>query len=210
MLVPGLTRPDRRLLDAIEQRADRGVPDAVRYAMALESLDWEQHWDRIAESGAPIVAKCGYSSTTAAAVALAAATAKTVLAHRAAATFGLEWIKGGIYFDGVTASAIPVLVEFCLCTFASGVPGTNSTSVTPVQTYGKTIAHGQTAARDWSTAPTVLSVSQERLITPNAGVWEWENMVGRAPDSGLSEGFAIRCTAPAIVNCRAGIDVERI
>lgn len=204
------TRADRRALDAIARRADKGIPDAVRYMLALEELDVEDTWDRIAESGHPVAAKCGYSSTTGAAVALSAATAKSVLGHRANAAFGLEWVKGGVYFDGVTASAVPVLVEFCLATFATNAPGTASTSVTPVQTYGRAITHGQTAARNWTTEPTVLSVSQERLITPNGGVWEWEYFEKSRPDCDVSNGFVIRCTAPAAVNARAGIDVERI
>lgn len=204
------TLADRRALDSIERRADRGIPDAIRYLVALEELEVEDRWDRVFESGHPIAGKCGYSSTTGAAVALTAATAKSVLGHRSGATFGMEWVKGGVYFDGVTASAVPVLVEFCLATFATNPPGTVSTSVTPIQTYGKIIASGQTAARTWTAEPTVLSVVQERLITPNAGVWEWENFEKARTDCGLSEGFVIRCTAPAAVNVRAGIDVERI
>lgn len=205
-----LTRADHRALDGILRAADRGVPHALRYALALEELEWEDTWDRIADAGHPTAGKCGYSSTTAAAVALSAATAKSVLGHRANAAFGLEWVKGGIYFDGVTASAVPVLVEFCAATFATNAPGTSSTSVTPIQTYGRALTHGQTAARTWTAEPTVLSVIQERLITPNGGVWEWETFEKSRPDCGFSEGFVIRCTAPAAVNCRSGIDVERV
>lgn len=200
-----------RALDDILRRADRGEPDALRYCLALERLAWEDEWEETwGRVRGPIAAKCGYSATTAAAVALAAATRTAVLGHRSGATFGLEWVKGGIYFDGVTASAVPVLVEFCHSTFATNAPGTASTTVTPVQTYGRVLASGQTAARTWTALPTVLTVIQERLITPNAGVWEWENFEKARADCGLNEGFVIACTAPAIVNCRAGIDVERI
>lgn len=155
------------------------------------------------------MAKCGYSVTSGGAIALSAGTAKTVLGIRAGGSFGLEWIKGGVYFDGVTASAVPVLVEFCLCTWASNPPGTSSTSVSPIQTYGRVLASGMTAGKTWTAEPTVLSVAQERLIDPNKGVWEWEYVPLVRPDCDLNQGFAIRCTAPAAVNVRAGIDVER-
>jgi hypothetical protein len=59
------------------------------------------------------MAKCGYSVTTGGAVALAAATAKSILGIRSGSTFGLEWIKGGVYFDSGSSSAVPVTVEFC-------------------------------------------------------------------------------------------------
>lgn len=155
------------------------------------------------------MAKGGYSVTSGGAIALASGTAKTILGIRTGASFPLEWIKGGVYFDGVTATAVPVLVEFCLCTWASNPPGTGSTAVTPIQTYGRVVASGMTAAKTWTAEPTVLSVAQERLIDPNKGMFEWEYVPLVRPDCGLNEGFAIRCNAPAAVNVRAGIDVER-
>jgi len=155
------------------------------------------------------LAKCGYSITTGGTVALSAGVAKSILGVRSGATFGLEWIKGGVYFDGVTTTAVPVLVEFCVATFATNAPGTSSTSVTPIQSYGRVIASGMTAAKTWTAEPTVLSVLQERLIDPAKGVWEWEYMPGRANDCDINQGFVIRCNAPAAVNVRAGIDVER-
>lgn len=155
------------------------------------------------------MAKCGYSVTSGGTVALASGTAKSVLGVRAGASFGLEWVKGGVYFDGVTATAVPVLVEFCIATFASNPPGTSSTAVTAIQTYGRTIASGMTAAKTWTAEPTVLSVAQERLIDPNKGVWEWEYIPMVRPDCDVNQGFVIRCNAPAAVNVRAGIDVER-
>lgn len=154
--------------------------------------------------------RAGYSITTGGAVALAAGTAKTILGIRSGATFGLEWVMGEVSFDGVTAAAAPVLVEFCLATFATNPPGTASTAVTPVQTYGKTIAHGMSGAKNWTTEPTVLSVLQERLVDPYKGDFPWEWPYTRRNDCALNEGFVIRCTAPAAVNVRAGIDVERI
>src|SRR5687768_9151857 len=88
-----------------------------------------------------LMAKAGYSIVTGAAVALSAATAKSVLGVRGNAAFGIDLKKFSVAFDGTSATATPVLVEICYATFATNAPGTNSTSVTPTQNYGRTIAH---------------------------------------------------------------------
>lgn len=155
------------------------------------------------------MAKAGYGIQTGGAVALAAATAKSILGVKSGAAFGLDPYYFEVGFDGVTASAVPVLVEFCYCTFATNAPGTNSTSVTPLQNYGRVLAHGTTAAKTWTAEPTVVSVIDEMLLTPNGGLVKYDWPLGRTPDCALAEGFVIRCTAPAIVNVRASIDWER-
>ena len=68
------------------------------------------------------MAKCGYSVVTTADVALAAATAKSVIGVKGHANFGIDLTYAAIGFDGVTASAIPGLVELCYCTFATNSP----------------------------------------------------------------------------------------
>lgn len=150
-----------------------------------------------------------YTAPTGAAVALSAATAKTVIGVKAHANSGLLLAGYNIGFDGVTASAVPVLVEICYCTWASNPPGTNSTSVTPVQELGRVIAVGATAARNWSAEPTVLTPMREILLTPNGGTIVYDYPLGTEPDCAVAEGFAIRCTAPAVVNVRATLKVSR-
>jgi len=155
------------------------------------------------------VSRAGYSVVTAAAVALAAATPKSVLGIKSAADFGLD-IKGcDVGFDGVTASAVPVELELCVCTFATNSPGTNSTSRTPAQPYGRQMAHGITAASNWTAEPTALTVLKEGLLTPAGGVIWYDWPEGRTYDCDLGNGFVLRCTAPAIVNIRASFDYER-
>jgi hypothetical protein len=154
------------------------------------------------------MARSEYRSITGADVALAAATAKTILGIKAGASFGCILRKAGFYFDGIAAAAEPVLVELCYATFATNAPGTNSTSVTPAQTGGRVLAHGFTAARAWSAEPTVLTVLDEMLVHPQMGVKEWFPP-GSEYDSALGEGFALRATAPAIVNIRGVFLHER-
>jgi hypothetical protein len=146
---------------------------------------------------------------TGAAVALAAATAKVTLGIQGNAAFGLDLTKARVGFDGVTATAVPVLVELCYITFATNPPGTNSTTITPVQTYGRVSAHGITAARDWSVLPTVVTPIDEILLDPNKGLLVYDFPLGTSPDSAFSQGFGYRCTAPAIVNVRGTFHFER-
>jgi hypothetical protein len=152
----------------------------------------------------------GYSIVTAGAVALAAGTAKTILGAKSNAAFGLQLKGFDISFDGIVASAVPALIEVCYCTWATNSPGTASTSVTPAQKYGRLLTHGITAAKTWTTEPTALTVEKEFLLSPNGGTFSYQYPLGMEPDSALGEGFALRITAPAIVNARATMDFERV
>lgn len=150
-----------------------------------------------------------YSIITGGAIALAAATAKTILGAKAHANSGLLLQRVKIGFDGVTASAVPVLVEICYCTWATQSPGTASTSVTPAQKMGRTLTAGFTAGKTWTTEPTALTVLDEALIPAFMGALWYDIPLGDEYDCALAEGFAIRLTAPAIVNARASMDVSR-
>lgn len=158
------------------------------------------------------MASVGYSIITGGAIALSAATAKTILGAKAHANSGLQCKGFTVAFDGVTASAVPVLVEFCYCTFGANPPGTNSTSVTPAQTYGRVLTVGFTAGKTWTAGnePTTITVLKEFLLAPDKGVIAYQWPLGQEPDTALGEGLAIRVNAPASVNVRATMDLERI
>lgn len=151
----------------------------------------------------------GYSTSTEGAVALAAATAKSILGVAGTTAFGVNIKKLRVAFDGVTASAVPVLVELCYATFATNAPGTASTPTTVDQVYGRTITPGFTAAKNWTTEPTVLTPIDEWLLTPNGGLVFYDFPLGDTPDSAVSQGFVLRCNAPAVVNVRATLWLER-
>lgn len=157
--------------------------------------------------------KSGYSVANQADVALSAGVAKSILGVKSGAAFGVELQAYKISFDGTSASAEPVTVHVCHCTYATnGTPGTNNTDIGSqiVQKYGRVLAHGAGAMANWTTEPTVLSVVEEFLLTPNGGTLPYEIPLLRHPDAGLSEGFVVRCNAPAAVNARAQIEWERI
>lgn len=150
-----------------------------------------------------------YDCDTEAAVALAAATAKTVLGVKAHANSGLLLLDFWLAFDGITASAVPVLVELCYLTWASNSPGTNSTSVTPRQRGGRALTAGFTAGRNWTTEPTSITPIKPFLLAPDKGFIPYQFSLGTEFDCALGEGFCIRCNAPAAVNLRANMGVSR-
>lgn len=150
-----------------------------------------------------------YTASTGGAIALAAGTAKSILGWKAHANSGLLLVKAAIAFDGVTASAVPVLVEVVYCTFQTNAPGTNSSSVTPAQTMGRVMTVGATAGKTWTAEPTATTPLEEQLLTPNGGLVIYDYPLGTEPDTALGEGFVLRCTAPAIVNVRGTMTVSR-
>lgn len=150
-----------------------------------------------------------YYCSTEGAVALAAATAKTIIGAKAHANSGLLLKKVRYGFDGVTASGVPVLVEACYATWATNGPGTNSTSTTPRQANGRVLTAGFTSGKTWSTEPTALTVIEDELMTPNGGQLWYDFPLSDEWDSALAEGFCLRFTAPAIVNARSVMAVTR-
>lgn len=158
------------------------------------------------------MAKAGYSVYTSAAVALSAATAKTCLMVICPAQFGIDLTKFRVEFDGVTASAVPALVELVTCTAASNVtPGTGNTTETSniTQVYGRSITTGFTAFSACTSEPTVEVAIERFLLTPVGGTLFYDFPLGTSPDTAVSSGIGIRITAPATVNARASMTFER-
>jgi hypothetical protein len=155
------------------------------------------------------MAKTGYVALTEGAVALAAATAKTVLGVKGHANFGVDMKGFWVDFDGVTASALPVLCEFGYCSWATNAPGTASTSVTVNQVYGRVTTAGFTAGKTWTTEPTTITVLDAFTLDPNKGLFRYDWSLGESPDANPTEGYILRLTAPATVNARAGFRIER-
>jgi hypothetical protein len=150
------------------------------------------------------MAKTGYSATTTATVALVAATAKSVLSVIAPAQFGVDLTKFRIGFDGVSASAVPVLVELVLFTTdGTGTAGTVN------QVYGTTITPGFTTKYNYSVEPTTATIVDHWTMTPNSGTVLYDFPLGTSPNTAVSQLFTLRCTAPAAVNAQATMWFER-
>jgi len=151
-----------------------------------------------------------YSISTGAAVALSAATAKTILAALSPAQFGIDILGFDISFDGVTASAVPALVEVCSSTNASNsTPGTNNTTGTINQIAGRSITAGFTGFYASTTEPTVLTPFERFTLSPNGGLFSYDFPRDANPDIAVSAGVVLRVTAPAAVNANATLRFAR-
>jgi hypothetical protein len=150
-------------------------------------------------------------TATGGAAALAAATAKTLVMLTAAAANQPAVVEVGISFDGVTATAVPVLVEL-----VSGTAATTGTVVaqTPKQLRGWPGQGAQTTGQITITAePTVQLVNRKWFVTPNAGLFVVQFPLGREPTGIITAAtdaktWSIRATSPAIVNAHAYMEFE--
>ncbi len=138
--------------------------------------------------------------------ALSAATAKTILAVVGPAQFGVNWLRYEISFDGATSTAVPALIELCSLT---GATAGTSTAVTVQQVAGTTITAGFTAGTNYTAEPTVLTAIDAFTLPVYGGTGIVPFTPGQEPNSVVSQGFAIRVTAPAAVNARATMWFER-
>lgn len=146
------------------------------------------------------------------AVALAAGTAKTCLMLIAPSTISGQLIEASVTFDGVTATNVPVLIELVKSSNATNsTPGTNNTSVTPVQTRGDGNTSGTglaalfTAFAASTSEPTVLTVAKRWLVPPTSGI-VYQLPLGRETAVIPSSGLGLRLTAPAAVNARCNLE----
>jgi len=130
------------------------------------------------------------------------------------AQFGIDLLGFRISFDGVTATDKAVYWEIVRSTNATNsTPGTNNTSESAniVQVYGRAITTGFTAFSASTTEPTVLTVLDSDLLTPNGGLLDYDFVLGRSFEADVSAGIGIRLTAPtSAVNARCSLLVERI
>ena len=158
------------------------------------------------------MAKAGYSVTTGATAIASGTAAKSILGVLAPAQFGVDLKKWRIGFDGVTASAVPIVVELMYSTFATNsTPGTNNTNRTSniIQTYGRSITTGFSAMSAWTAEPTVLTPIDSFSLTPAGGLVFYDFPLGDTPDSAVSQGFLIRVTAGATVGVFSTMWFER-
>ncbi len=146
----------------------------------------------------------GYAITTEGAVALAAATAKTILGVVAGSNIGAKLTEVNVEFDGVTASAVPVLVELCR---GDGTAAGTSSSATVRQVRGLTRAAQSTGARNYTGEPSNLTVLKSWLVHPQTSR-QVQFPLGREVEHVGAGGLFLRGNAPAAVNVRAGMEFE--
>jgi hypothetical protein len=151
------------------------------------------------------MSKVNFNVSTTGGVALVAATAKTVLMVKAAASRRTAVSGVHVSFDGVSGTAVPVLVEIGFITNTG-----TFTAVTPEETNvdlaGATI--GSSAGENATVEPTYSGgMLKEIKVHPQSG-YEFHIPFGKEWLCSNQTGIAIRCTAAATVNCFANMDCE--
>lgn len=143
----------------------------------------------------------------------APAAVHTFLNVIAPAGHGLCVVEFGISFDGVTATAVPVLVELCSSTQATA--GTAGVSTVVTQIRGRTTSgSAPTMGGNYTAEPTTLVALKRWYVPAFMGLFVWQAPLGREPECDSSGGtiksLALRITPPATVNCVGYMEVEAV
>lgn len=189
---------------------NEGLKAAADYILMTQQAIKDGSAFKAAVPGNAYVVMTG-GTATAAPAAMAAATAKTLVMITAAAANQPAVTEIGVSFDGITASAIPVLVEL-----VSGTAASTGTVVaqTPKQMRGWPAQGSQTTGQiTISAEPTVQLVNRKWYVTPNGGMLIIQFPLGREPTGIVTAAtdaktWSVRATAPAIVNAHAHIEFE--
>lgn len=136
-------------------------------------------------------------------IALAVATAKTVLQARAPTNQRVVLLRWGVFFDGVSVTGEPVQIELMFQT----TDGT-MTSITPKKIDGSLGETVQTTAGENATSePTEGDFIAAFNVHPQQGLMIVYPL-GQEPVMGGGDRIGIKCEAPAAVNCRPFMVVE--
>jgi hypothetical protein len=150
----------------------------------------------------------GYVIETTGDIALTAATAKTILNVVNGTNALIRLVEFSVSFDGVTATAEPVVVELCGSTQATAGAPTGGT-ITLTQIRGPVRTAQSTGRRNYTAEPTVLTVWKRWLVSAFGGLLVLQFPLGREPEMITTvAGMCLRCTAPAAVNAQAYLEVE--
>lgn len=138
--------------------------------------------------------------------------AKTALMVIAGANSGLLVVEFGISFDGVTASAVPALVELVSSTQATAGTPTGTPTVTQIR--GRvTGGEAPTASGRYSAEPTALVRHKAFYVPQYMGSYVMQFPLGREPETDDSGGtiraYGIRVNVSANVNVMCYMEVEK-
>jgi hypothetical protein len=198
------------------QDSQKGESDYV-YAMHMSRVTGQPFTDFLGEPKAVVPGNAYAWNTggtaTAGACALAAATAKTILYIVTSTICQPAIVEIDISFDGVTASAVPVLVE--LVSSTAGTAGTPRAALAAgKQLRGWPAQTSQTTCADsYTVEPGTSLVNRKWLDSPNGGLYSIQFPMSREPTGIVTaatdaKAWGVRCTAPAIVNVHASLEFE--
>lgn len=139
------------------------------------------------------------------AVALVAATAKSVLELGSPSTDRAKIKEWWVEFDGISASAVPVKIEVgrfsaAVTTATTGTP----TKYDPAEGAAGCVVKHSTSTEGAGTAEAGLFIHR---VSPTSGIYV-QYPLGQELVLAVSTFFRVRLTAAAIVNATAGITWE--
>jgi len=138
-----------------------------------------------------------FGSAITAEIALTAATAKTVLQLKAPTNHRVKILGWGVFFDGISATAEPVVVRVLRQTTTGTMSALTPGQVIPVaETILTTAAHTATAE------PTASTLVESIECHPQGGYEKTYNQ-GQEPVIAGGGYVGIECNAPAGVNVTA-------
>lgn len=135
----------------------------------------------------------------------------TAIGVQAGTDFGLMLKKVHVGLTGTNAANTPVTVRLFSATYATNPPGTSSTSSTPIQVSGRTLAAtNMLGAYLWTAEPTVKTYIDSFAVTPNGGTVVYDVPFGDEPDTpALGSGFGIELTPAQSVGLVGALWVAR-
>jgi hypothetical protein len=138
-----------------------------------------------------------------AAVALVGAAVKTVIQLNAPAQQRIKIQRIGLFFDGASTTAVPVVCRLIIATTA----GTNTALTLNKIVSSDTETIQTTAGENASAEPTKTTLLDQWLIHPQMGL-DLTYAFGQEKVIVGGGRVALDCNAPANVNVRAKIDFE--
>jgi hypothetical protein len=142
-------------------------------------------------------------------IALTATTAKSVGGLKAPSNQVVKILEVSASHDGSTSSNAPDVTDIGRCTFATNAPGTNSTSYTPGKKdpgRGETVQ--TTAATNWTTEPTVITVFRSINLAQYNGLYHYISPFANPFVVIGGQGLVLRQNSPNNCNSSGTIEFE--
>jgi hypothetical protein len=143
-------------------------------------------------------------TATTAEIAMVAATAKTILMIKTAAQQRGKLKAWGVFFDGISASAEPILVELCHASTDGTGAASPPSGIKVDESQGETIQ--STITHNFSSEPTV-TVIERKEVHPQSG---YEKIYPYGDERRVKGAgrVCIKVTSPAVVNAVGWMEFE--
>jgi hypothetical protein len=139
----------------------------------------------------------------------AATGAKTVIKIITPTSFNIKLHEFGIFFDGVTSTAVPATVDLFISDETGA--GTSGVTGTCTQIKGATLAHGCTIGTNFTVEGSTYTILRSFYVPQFMGSLILQNPLGIEDQSpaGLADSIGLRVNTTATVNVKAYMKFSR-